>query len=168
MNKPLYVGEYGPGNGAGWAKSDGAAGGLPFISAMGAHNISLSTMWAFECPSHDDMGGMCIHPGRVAAQPETFNTLLQLQGVNRVLAGGAFWPDRTLDLHLLSTPRPGANDDPACMDGTPYGYYMRVGARSDKWIVNIQGGGWCPDLYVMFKQQKEALDGTTPKYILEK
>ena len=93
------------------------------------------------------MQGMCLHPGRVSAQPATFDTLIQLQGVDRVIAGEPFWPNRTMDLHMLAAPSAGANDDPACMDSTPYGYYMRIGARTDKWIVDIQGGGWCPDVY---------------------
>jgi hypothetical protein len=90
---------------------------------------------------------MCIHPGRVSAQQSTLDTLTQLQGVNRVLAGESFWPNRTMSLHLLGKPRAGSNEDPACMDSSPYGYYMHVGARAGKWVVSIQGGGWCPDVY---------------------
>ena len=32
-----------------------------------------------------------------------------------------------------------------CLDGSPAGYYLRKGSGegADKWILHLQGGGWC-------------------------
>lgn len=35
-----------------------------------------------------------------------------------------------------------ASPDPACLDGSAYGYYLHLGSRRDAWIIDIQGGGW--------------------------
>jgi hypothetical protein len=32
--------------------------------------------------------------------------------------------------------------DPACLDGSAYGFYIHLGSRRDAWIIDIQGGGW--------------------------
>ena len=47
---------------------------------------------------------------------------------------------------MLHTIGNGAPDDPACLDGTPYGFYFQKSATgSTKWSVSIDGGGWCYD-----------------------
>lgn len=159
LGKPLYIGEFGPGDGK-WSHDGGVAGGLPFISAMVENNISLSTMWAFECPSHSDANGFCIHPGNPASEPETTATIEQLQQDSRTIAGGGFL-NLTMELHLLPPPRFGSNADPACMDSSPYGYYLKVGAITDRWIISIQGGGWSPDLYQSWLRTQDVYVNST-------
>ena len=37
----------------------------------------------------------------------------------------------------------------ACLDGSPPGYFIRsasAGSNSSKWVVHMQGGGWCWDV----------------------
>lgn len=34
----------------------------------------------------------------------------------------------------------------ACLDGSPYGYYVRPGRRRDAWVIEIEGGGWAFNL----------------------
>lgn len=109
---PLYLGEFGPDAAApgGWGLAPWQ--GPAFMEAVAAYDIPLSTMWAFECPSHGDMGGLCIHPGRVGANPATTYTLEIAQAVERDLAG--LPPeDLNLTLYMLPPPAPGAGDDPA-------------------------------------------------------
>ena len=45
----------------------------------------------------------------------------------------------TMTLHLLQ-PGEGGN---ACLDGSPFGYYIAQNATSNDWIIDIDGGGWC-------------------------
>jgi hypothetical protein len=34
----------------------------------------------------------------------------------------------------------------ACLDGSPYGYYLSPShSNSTRWVISIQGGGWCGD-----------------------
>lgn len=44
-----------------------------------------------------------------------------------------------MQLHLLE-PGEGGN---ACLDGSPFGYYVAANASSDDWVIDIDGGGWC-------------------------
>jgi len=46
-------------------------------------------------------------------------------------------PNATVSLTLLKDPLA------RCMDGTMGGYYFRKGAASNKWVLNLQGGGEC-------------------------
>lgn len=51
---------------------------------------------------------------------------------------------RDLALHLLNKP----DDDPAavCLDGSPGGFYFAsasVATDSNKWVIHLEGGGWC-------------------------
>ena len=32
-----------------------------------------------------------------------------------------------------------------CLDGTPPAFYIQTNPASTKWIIFIQGGGWCYD-----------------------
>ena len=40
---------------------------------------------------------------------------------------------------ILVLPLQGA----VCLDGSPPGYYFRPGKDLNKWILHLQGGGWC-------------------------
>ncbi|XP_065887728.1 uncharacterized protein [Dysidea avara] len=45
-----------------------------------------------------------------------------------------------------------------CLDGSPPGYYFRTGTSSpNKWIVHLEGGGWCYDEDDCVKRSKERL-----------
>merc|ERR1711865_852979 len=46
---------------------------------------------------------------------------------------------KQMKLHLLA-PGEGGN---ACLDGSPFGYYVQRNASSDDWVIDILGGGWC-------------------------
>mmetsp|Transcript_27683 Transcript_27683/g.70566 ORF Transcript_27683/g.70566 Transcript_27683/m.70566 type:complete len:408 (+) Transcript_27683:99-1322(+) len=47
---------------------------------------------------------------------------------------------------LTLLPQYGSDQDPACLDGSPYGFYFVPSAtNSTKWTVSFQGGGWCYD-----------------------
>ena len=57
-----------------------------------------------------------------------------LGGLDRTLAGSA-------PLTLL--PQDKGNESPACLDGSPYGFYFTKSASgSTKWTISIEGGGW--------------------------
>jgi O-palmitoleoyl-L-serine hydrolase len=130
------------------------------MSAVVQYDIPLSTMWAFECPSHDDMSGLCIHPGRPAANYDTVYTLEIAQSVERALQGLPA-ADLNLTLYMLPPPRPGGSNDAACLDGTAYGYYARLGKDTAHWVVMLEGGGWCPDLYNCFLRTLPSYSGGT-------
>ena len=55
------------------------------------------------------------------------------------LAGALVSDVNTMTLHLLQ-PGEGGN---ACLDGSPFGYYIAQNASSNDWIIDIDGGGWC-------------------------
>ena len=43
-------------------------------------------------------------------------------------------------------PQDKGDESPACLDGSPYGfYYVPSKTGSTKWTVSINGGGWCYD-----------------------
>jgi O-palmitoleoyl-L-serine hydrolase len=167
LGKPLYVGEYGPDTTipGGWGPEPWR--GAAYIVAMQGLGVPLSTLWAFECPSHDDMGGLCLHPGDVSAnQADTFAVLDTLRSVDRALTGLPPWSGN-MTLYWVGEGLPeGASEAaaaaaatasgppkgtvtgglaPACLDGSRYGYYAKLGLRTDRWVVMLQGGGWCPD-----------------------
>ena len=50
-----------------------------------------------------------------------------------------------------------------CLDGTPPGYYMRPGQNSgaDKWIVHMEGGGWCQTAELCAERSKTSLGSST-------
>merc|ERR1711990_1036142 len=47
---------------------------------------------------------------------------------------------------LTLLPQDKGDESPACLDGSPYGFYF-VPSRtnSTKWTISIEGGGWCYD-----------------------
>jgi len=51
-------------------------------------------------------------------------------------------PDISASLAML--PQDAGDESPACLDGSPFGAYLRKSAtNSTKWTAYIQGGGWC-------------------------
>ena len=64
------------------------------------------------------------------------------------------------ELHLLTN----ATDKGAvCLDGSQPGIYLRNGTGSDrsKWIVFLQGGGWCHDAETCYGRSSTALGSST-------
>ena len=155
LQKPLYVGEFGPFNGN-WSGGDSA--GRALLVGMAGQGVALSTLWAFECPSHDhtDQPGFCLHPGQVSAQPYSFEVSEIAQSVQRQLSGQ---PPREFNMSLHMLPPPAAPGDPSCLDGSAYGYYVLPGKVADKWIVQINGGGWCFGLDDCFARTQPAYAG---------
>ena len=65
-------------------------------------------------------------------------------------------PDQGVPLTLL--PQDKGNESPACLDGSPYGFYFVPSTTgSTKWTVSINGGGWCYDEVDCFCRSKTAL-----------
>ena len=63
---------------------------------------------------------------------------------------------------LTLLPQDHADSDPACLDGSPYGFYFHPSKRgSTKWTVNIQGGGWCYDEEDCLMRSKTQLGTST-------
>ena len=51
-------------------------------------------------------------------------------------------PLHTATLTLL--PQDKGDESPACLDGSPYGFYFQPSTTgSTKWTIFINGGGWC-------------------------
>jgi hypothetical protein len=47
---------------------------------------------------------------------------------------------------FILIPRLPADDSPACIDGSPFGFHYRLSASgSTKWTFTLPGGGWCHD-----------------------
>ena len=139
LGKPLFVGEFGPGDGY-WANASGRA----ILAGMAGQGVPLSALWAFECPSHDakSQPGFCLHPGRPAAQPYTAQVTELARSANRQLQAPPR-PPAASNMSLVMLPPPtGAPGEAACLDGSGYGYYALAGSV-DKWVVMLQGGGWC-------------------------
>ena len=51
-------------------------------------------------------------------------------------------PELCHDGNLTLFPQRGV-ESPACLDGSDYGVYFRGNAKSTKWTVFLEGGGWC-------------------------
>eukprot|EP01051_Picozoa_sp_SAG22_P001898 SAG22_NODE_78_length_22065_cov_7.473095_17_plen_365_part_00 len=59
--------------------------------------------------------------------------------------GGAGGLDRVLESSapLTLLPQDKGNESPACLDGSPYGFYFNPSKTgSTKWTISIEGGGW--------------------------
>jgi hypothetical protein len=138
LGKPLYVGEFGPHSGN-WSGADSP--GRALLVGMASLNVSLSTLWAFECPSHDhtDQPGFCLHPGDVRAQPYTLEVDELAQSVQRQLND---LPPREFNMTRYDIAAGVGPGEPACLDGSNYAYFALPG-RVNKWVVMIDGGGWC-------------------------
>lgn len=54
---------------------------------------------------------------------------------------------------LLVTVPSGKNAGAVCLDGSPPGYWIRKATTpqsANKWIVHLQGGGWCYKVLLLF------------------
>lgn len=47
-----------------------------------------------------------------------------------------------------------------CLDGSPYGFYLRVGADPTRWVVELAGGGWCYDGGLCWERGEEKGTGS--------
>ena len=61
-------------------------------------------------------------------------------------------------LPLTLLPQDAGDASPACLDGSPYGFYFRPSkTNSTKWTISIEGGGWCYDEQECYSRSKMAL-----------
>jgi len=74
-------------------------------------------------------------------------------------------PDRCLDrcpdgemAALTLLPQDRGDESPACLDGSPYGFYSQPAAKpSTKWTINLEGGGWCYDEAECYRRSQTVL-----------
>jgi hypothetical protein len=60
--------------------------------------------------------------------------------------GSMFVDAPTASAPLTLLPQDAGTESPACLDGSPYGFYLvRSTTNSTKWTISIEGGGWCYD-----------------------
>jgi len=63
---------------------------------------------------------------------------------------------------LTLLPQDDGDESPACLDGSPYGFYFVPSTtKSTKWTINIQGGGWCYDEVLCYERSKTRLGSST-------
>lgn len=72
-------------------------------------------------------------------------------------AGPVAPPNVTLTLLGAAAAQIGAR----CLDGSPGGLYIDVGAEAGKWIVFTQGGGWCSSPEACLQRANTSLGSTT-------
>lgn len=71
--------------------------------------------------------------------PELYEAEIANANTNLGDASGAVAP-------LTLLPQDKGNESPACLDGSPYGFYFIPSTtNSTKWTISIRGGGWCYD-----------------------
>jgi len=59
---------------------------------------------------------------------------------------------------LTLLPQDKGDESPACLDGSPYGFYFVPSKTgSTKWTISIEGGGWCYDEDGCYSRSKMAL-----------
>lgn len=59
---------------------------------------------------------------------------------------------------LVLLPQDNGDESPACLDGSPYGFYFQPSqTNSTKWTISIEGGGWCYDEDKCFQRSKMKL-----------
>jgi hypothetical protein len=68
-------------------------------------------------------------------------TVVRCGAIIATLMAGAVGQGQNLTLRVLS-PAIAAQHGAACLDGTPPGYYYRLGDPS-RWKIHLRGGGWC-------------------------
>lgn len=75
------------------------------------------------------------------------------------LGMNSFFPNaksRIAKLTLL--PQDAGESSPACLDGSPFGFYFAPSAfGSTKWTISIEGGGWCYDEQSCYKRSNTTL-----------
>ena len=58
--------------------------------------------------------------------------------------GGVDLPLKGAAAPLTLLPQDAGDESPACLDGSPYGFYFNPSTtNSTKWTISIEGGGWC-------------------------
>eukprot|EP00041_Stephanoeca_diplocostata_P011445 m.189921 g.189921 ORF g.189921 m.189921 type:complete len:414 (+) comp18538_c0_seq5:231-1472(+) len=89
----------------------------------------------------------CVHATIVSA----CNTQKQYDINSRTLPfhngqNGMFGDNSSVGVPLVLLPQIAGDESPACLDGSPYGFYFRPSTTgSTKWTISIEGGGWCYD-----------------------
>merc|ERR1719478_1513322 len=79
---------------------------------------------------------LCFTVQAALAGPEELLADYDVDSLGSPALGG------TAPLTLL--PQDKGDESPACLDGSPYGFYFVPSAtNSTKWTIYIQGGGWC-------------------------
>lgn len=73
-----------------------------------------------------------------------------------LFALGPFTLSNAKRASLVLLPDAAANGA-VCLDGSPPGYYMRRGLASSKWILHLEGGGWCAPLEACVQRSTTAL-----------
>eukprot|EP00041_Stephanoeca_diplocostata_P011991 m.198822 g.198822 ORF g.198822 m.198822 type:complete len:445 (+) comp18762_c0_seq1:94-1428(+) len=65
---------------------------------------------------------------------------------------------------LTLLPQDRGDESPACLDGTPYGFFFQPSTTgSTKWTLSIEGGGWCYDEVDCYCRSKTHLGSS--KYV---
>ena len=54
-----------------------------------------------------------------------------------------------------------------CLDGSPAGYYVEPGTARGKFMIHLQGGGWCTSLEACADRSKSAL-GSSASYATDR
>ena len=77
-------------------------------------------------------------------------------------AGGLLRAD-TGSAPLTLLPQDEGDESPACLDGSPYGFYFSPSkSGSKKWTISIEGGGWCYDEVGCYARSKMKLGSSKP------
>ncbi|WZN61152.1 pectin acetylesterase [Chloropicon roscoffensis] len=58
---------------------------------------------------------------------------------------GRFGRDKSDWFDLVLLENDGLKEGAVCLDGSPSGYWFRKGNQENKWLIFIEGGGWCYD-----------------------
>eukprot|EP00730_Choanoeca_flexa_P001867 TRINITY_DN10817_c0_g1_i2.p1 TRINITY_DN10817_c0_g1~~TRINITY_DN10817_c0_g1_i2.p1 ORF type:complete len:826 (+),score=168.59 TRINITY_DN10817_c0_g1_i2:2-2479(+) len=159
QGKVLYIGEYGASNRGGndgynHTGSQGYQYALAAIAAIVDLDVHLSTLWAFECPSHGDTPNWCLHPGKPPQQNVTWAFMHQLILMDYKLQHGAASVINNTMVRQFLPLSPGG---PACLDGSRYALYYRLGTSRSKWVINMQGGGWSQTAFRSYERSKTSL-----------
>jgi len=66
------------------------------------------------------------------------------------------------DAPITFLPQDKGAESPACLDGSPYGFYFAPSTTgSNKWTISIDGGGWCYDEIDCYCRSKGRLGTST-------
>lgn len=109
----------------------------------------------FICPSHHDTAlsplpslmHACSEQNEALAA-DTSNSHDGQGGLpNRQWIGAdGRWKEGWVAAPLTLLPQDKGDESPACLDGSPYGFYFSPSKTGSKrWTVSISGGGWCYD-----------------------
>lgn len=69
-----------------------------------------------------------------------------------------FLPKSLRNAPVTLLPQNKGNESPACLDGSPYGFFFNPSkTNSTKWTISIEGGGWCYDEQLCYNRSKTKL-----------